>query len=115
GIVHTVCARVGGDTFDEAIARFVKQRYNVLIGERTAEAVKRAIGTAVPVPGDAREHEVRGRDLVTGLPRTLRLTPAEIHEALEEPLLNVIAAIRSALERVPPELAADVLARGVVL
>ncbi|HEY8394466.1 MAG TPA: rod shape-determining protein [Thermaerobacter sp.] len=115
GIVHAVSARVGGDTFDEAIIRHVKQRYNVLIGERTAEAVKRAVGTAVPVPGDTREHEVRGRDLVTGLPRTLRLTPAEIYQALEEPLLQVATAIRGALERVPPELAADVLARGVVL
>ncbi|PZN07659.1 MAG: rod shape-determining protein [Bacillota bacterium] len=115
GIVHAVSARVGGDTFDEAIVRFVKQRYNVLIGERTAEEAKRAIGTAIPVPGDERHYTVRGRDLVTGLPRTLRLTPAELHEALEEPLLHVVAAIRGALERVPPELAADILTRGVLL
>mgnify|MGYP001182011219 CR=1 FL=1 len=115
GVVLSASARVGGDAFDEAIVRYVKRQYNVLIGERTAEQIKIAIGSAVPVPEAGEAYEARGRDLVTGLPRTLPLTAAEIHKALEEPLANLITAIRGALERVPPELAADILTRGVVL
>ena len=114
GVVVGASVRVGGDAFDEAIIRHVKRRYNVLIGERTAEQAKIAIGTAVPPDADER-FEVRGRDLVTGLPRTLHLTAAEIHEALEEPIGTLLAGLRAALERVPPELAADLVVGGMVL
>ncbi|WPD19227.1 rod shape-determining protein [Thermaerobacter composti] len=114
GVVVGASVRVGGDAFDEAIVRHVKRRYNVLIGERTAEQAKIAIGTAVPPEADER-FEVRGRDLVTGLPRTLHLTAAEIHEALEEPIGTLLAGLRAALERVPPELAADLVVGGLVL
>lgn len=114
GVVVGASVRVGGDAFDEAIVRHVKRRYNVLIGERTAEQAKIAIGTAVPPEADER-FEVRGRDLVTGLPRTLHLTAAEIHEALEEPIGTLLAGLRAALERVPPELAADLVVGGMVL
>ncbi|QBS37211.1 rod shape-determining protein [Thermaerobacter sp. FW80] len=114
GVVVGASVRVGGDAFDEAIVRHVKRRYNVLIGERTAEQAKIAIGTAVPPDADER-FEVRGRDLVTGLPRTLHLTAAEIHEALEEPIGTLLAGLRAALERVPPELAADLVVGGMVL
>ncbi|HEY8552318.1 MAG TPA: rod shape-determining protein [Thermaerobacter sp.] len=114
GVVVGASVRVGGDAFDEAIVRHVKRRYNVLIGERTAEQAKIAIGTAVPPDADER-FEVRGRDLVTGLPRTLHLTAAEVHEALEEPIGTLLAGLRAALERVPPELAADLVGGGMVL
>ncbi|PZN01696.1 MAG: rod shape-determining protein [Bacillota bacterium] len=114
GVVVGASVRVGGDAFDEAIVRHVKRRYNVLIGERTAEQAKIAIGTAVPPEADER-FEVRGRDLVTGLPRTLHLTAAEVHEALEEPIGTLLAGLRAALERVPPELAADLVVGGLVL
>lgn len=114
GVVVGASVRVGGDAFDEAIVRHVKRRYNVLIGERTAEQAKIAIGTAVPPDADER-FEVRGRDLVSGLPRTLHLTAAEIHEALEEPIGTLLAGLRAALERVPPELAADLVVGGMVL
>lgn len=114
GVVVGASVRVGGDAFDEAIVRHVKRRYNVLIGERTAEQAKIAIGTAVPPDADER-FEVRGRDLVTGLPRTLHLTAAEVHEALEEPIGTLLAGLRAALERVPPELAADLVVGGMVL
>lgn len=114
GVVVGASVRVGGDAFDEAIVRHVKRRYNVLIGERTAEQAKIAIGTAVPPEADER-FEVRGRDLVTGLPRTLHLTAAEVHEALEEPIGTLLAGLRAALERVPPELAADLVVGGMVL
>ncbi|ADU50300.1 rod shape-determining protein MreB [Thermaerobacter marianensis DSM 12885] len=115
GVVVATSTRTGGDTFDEAIVRYVKRQYNVLIGERTAEQAKIAIGTAVPPEGDGERFEVRGRDLVTGLPRTLHLSAAEVQQALEEPLAALLAALRGALERVPPELAADILHRGLVL
>jgi rod shape-determining protein MreB len=117
GIVATRSIRVAGDELDEAIVSYVKRRYNMLIGERTAEEVKIHAGSAylprTGVPDD--RYEVRGRDLVTGLPRTLAVTIAEIHEALSEPVAAVIEAIRVTLERTPPELASDIMDRGIVL
>ncbi|HSW11101.1 MAG TPA: rod shape-determining protein [Bacillota bacterium] len=117
GIVATRSIRVAGDELDEAIVSYVKRRYNLLIGERTAEEVKIQAGSAylprTGVPDD--RYEVRGRDLVTGLPRTLAVTIAEIHEALSEPVAAVIEAIRVTLERTPPELASDIMDRGIVL
>ncbi|RJQ05183.1 MAG: rod shape-determining protein [Bacillota bacterium] len=114
GIVTSRSIRIAGDEMDEAIVNYVKRTYNLLVGERTAEQVKIAIGNAIPT--DKKETlEVRGRDLVTGLPRTLSVTAEEIQTALAEPVGAIIEAIRVTLERTPPELAADIMDRGIVM
>ncbi len=114
GIVTHRSIRVGGDEMDEAIVNYVKRHYNMLIGERTAEEIKIAIGSAYPV-NDGESLEVRGRDLVTGLPKTLTLSAAEVRQALAEPVGQIVEAIRVTLERTPPELAADIMDRGIVM
>lgn len=114
GIVLSRSIRTGGTHMDEAIVRYVRHHFNLMIGDRTAEEVKIRIGAALP----GRHYgswEVRGRDLATGLPRTLQLTTAQIHEALREPIAEIAAAVRAVLERTPPELAADIVDRGIVL
>jgi rod shape-determining protein MreB and related proteins len=106
--------RVGGDEMDEAIVNHIKKEYKLLIGLQTAEEIKLEIGSA----DDLREEiqaEVRGRDLMTGLPKTVVLTSEEVRRALEEPLAQIIDAIRSTLDKTPPELAADIMDRGIVL
>ncbi|OUN00541.1 MAG: rod shape-determining protein [Firmicutes bacterium ZCTH02-B6] len=116
GIVTHRSVRVGGDELDEAIVQHVRRNYNLLIGERTAEEVKHAIGSAYPmVDDDERTMDVRGRDLVTGLPKTVTLTAEEVREAMSEPVAAIIEAVRVTLERTPPELAADVMERGIML
>lgn len=114
GIVTCRSIRVAGDEMDEAIISYVKRTYNLLIGERTAEEIKIQIGSAFP-GYDEQEMEVRGRDLVTGLPRTLRVTSEEIRRALGEPVGAILEAIRTTLERTPPELASDIMDRGIFL
>jgi len=114
GIVTHQSIRIAGDEMDEAIVNYVKRKYNLLIGERTAEEVKIDIGSAHPVRDDE-VMDVRGRDLVTGLPRTLELTGAEVREALSEPVNSIMDAIKLTLERTPPELASDIMDRGIVL
>ncbi|GAX89638.1 rod shape-determining protein [Effusibacillus lacus] len=113
-VVTSSSIRVAGDKFDEAIIRYVKKQHNLLIGERTAEEVKVQIGSVYP---NARQgkYDIRGRDMVTGLPKTIEVTSEEIRIALEEPVTQVIAATRSVLERTPPELAADIYVKGIVL
>jgi len=106
--------RVGGDELDEAIVDYLRRSYNVLIGLSSAEQVKIQIGSAYPLREEVKM-TVKGRDLVTGLPRTIEITSQEIRQALEEPLLAIIGAIRSTLERTPPELSADLTERGIVL
>jgi len=113
GIVISESLRVGGDKFDEAIVRHVKREYNLMIGERTAEELKIEVGTADP-RGDKRM-EVRGRDLLTGLPKTIEMTGAECLQAMQEPITAVVDVIKSVLERTPPELAADIVDKGLVL
>lgn len=116
GIVCTQTLRVAGDEFDEAIARHVRKEYNLMIGERTAEELKIKIGTAYPAakePGTMME--VRGRDLVTGLPKTIAVSAEEIAVALQEPVAQVVGAVKEVLERTPPELAADIVDKGIVL
>mgnify|MGYP000284506186 CR=1 FL=1 len=115
GMVCHRSIRVGGDEMDEAIINYTKRHYNILLGERTAEEVKIAIGSAYPGEEDGATLEVRGRDLITGLPRNLLLTASEVREALEEPVSQILEAIRITLERTPPELAADIMDRGIVL
>ena len=114
GIVVSESLRVGGDKFDEAIIRYIKKMYNLMIGERTAEDIKIQIGSAYP-EGEGKSMEIRGRDLVTGLPRTIKFTSADTFQALSEPITAVIDGIKSVLERTPPELAADIVDKGIVL
>ncbi len=113
GIVVSESRRVGGDKFDDAIVRYVKKVYNLMIGERTAEEVKIQIGSACP-QGDGPSAEIRGRDLVTGLPRTIEFTSAETFQALTEPISEIVDGVRGVLERTPPELAADIVDKGIV-
>ncbi len=114
GIVFCRSVRVGGDEMDEFIAQYMKRVYNLMIGERTAEAIKMKIGSAYPLTEEL-TMEVKGRDLVCGLPKTLTITSEEIREALQEPLSSILDAIRVTLERCPPELAADLVDRGMVM
>lgn len=114
GIVYSKSIRVGGDKMDEAIVSYLKRRYNILIGERTAEQIKVAVGTARPT-GENLSIEVKGRDLVQGVPKTLIITEDEIRDALLEPVNQIVEAVRNALERTPPELASDILDRGITL
>ncbi len=114
GIVVCESARVAGDRMDDAIAAYVKRRHNLLIGERTAEEVKITIGSAIPLEEEI-TMEVRGRDQVSGLPRPVTLTSNEITQALQDTLASILQTVRSVMERTPPELAADVIDRGLVL
>lgn len=113
GEVVSQSLRVGGSHFEEAIIRYVKKNFNVAIGERTAEQIKVEIGTAYPT--DVKTLNVRGRDLVTGLPCNIELTSHDIFKSLEEPIRSIIESIRSVLEITPPELAADIMDKGLVL
>jgi rod shape-determining protein MreB and related proteins len=114
GIVVSASVRVGGNRFDEAIASYVRKKYNLMIGERTAEEVKIQIGTALPLERDL-NMEVRGRDLIAGLPRTIPFTSSEAMEAMEGPLQQVLTAVRQVLEETPPELASDIIDKGMVM
>jgi len=114
GVVISDSVRIGGDRFDEGLVRYVKKRYNLLIGERTAEEIKINIGTVYPSGRDA-SMEVRGRDLVSGLPASVTLTSRECLEAFAEPTNNIVALLRSVLERCPPELAADIVDKGIIM
>jgi rod shape-determining protein MreB len=114
GIVFSRSVRVGGDEMDEAIIQYMKRVYNLMIGERTAEQIKISIGSAYPLPEES-SMEVKGRDLVAGLPKTLTLTTEEVREALHEPISTIVEAVRFTLERSPPELSADLVDRGLVL
>ncbi len=114
GIVSCKSLRVGSDRMDEAIVQHIKRKYNLLIGERTAEKVKIEIGTAAPTE-DVLKMDVKGRDLVAGIPKTITIDSAEIHEALSEPVSAIVDAVRGVLERAPPELCADIVDKGIVL
>ncbi|RXI98404.1 rod shape-determining protein [Anaerobacillus alkaliphilus] len=114
GIVTSQSIRVAGDEMDDAIIQYIKKTYNLMIGERTAEAVKFEIGSA-GIPEGIDDMEIRGRDLVTGLPKTITITAREIAEALEDTVSTIIEAVKNTLEKSPPELAADIMDRGIVL
>jgi len=114
GIVASRSIRVGGDEMDEAVVNYVKRAYNLLIGERTAEEVKTTIGSAYELQQEE-TMEIRGRDLVTGLPRTISIDSREIRKALSEPVNAIMEAIKETLENTPPELAADIMDRGIVM
>ncbi|MEY3495833.1 MAG: rod shape-determining protein [Actinomycetes bacterium] len=114
GVVASLSIRTGGDELDDALVQFVKKEYSLMLGERTAEEIKTTVGTAFPVP-DESSAELRGRDLVTGLPRTIVVTAEEIRRALDEPLTRIVDAVKTTLDRTPPELCGDIMDRGIVL
>jgi rod shape-determining protein MreB len=114
GIVVSTSLRVGGNRIDEAIATYIRKKYNLMIGERTAEEVKITIGTALPLEREL-SMEVRGRDLIAGLPRTIPITSSEAMEAIELPLQQLVAAVRQVLEQTPPELSSDIIDKGMVM
>lgn len=113
GIVTSRSIRVGGDEMDESIVQYIKRTYNLMIGERTAEEIKIAIGSAISI-SDV-QMDIRGRDLVTGLPKTLNISASEVQKALSEPVFSIIEAVKVTLEKTPPELAADIMDRGIVM
>ncbi len=114
GIVYSRSVRVAGDELDEAIVQYMKRAYSLMIGERTAEEIKIRIGSAYPIEKEL-TMEVKGRDMVAGLPKTITITSQEVREALIEPLKTIVDAVRVTLERCPPELSADLVDRGIVL
>lgn len=114
GIVTSRSIRIGGDEMDEAIVQYIKRTYNLMIGERTAEEVKVTIGAAT-IPEADESMDIRGRDLVTGLPKTLTIKAREVQQALSEPVSGIIEAVKVTLEKTPPELAADIMDRGIVM
>jgi len=114
GIVTSRSVRVGGDEMDEAIIQYLKRNYNLMVGERTAEDIKIAVGSAYPLKEEM-AMEVKGRDLIAGLPKILRITSEEIREALSESISTIVEAIRITLERCPPELSADLVDRGLIM
>ena len=114
GIVDSRSVRVGGDSMDGSIIRYIKRSYNLMVGERTAEEIKIRIGSAYPMEKET-EMPVKGRDLNSGLPKTVNLTSLEIREALQEPIASIVETVRTTLERCPPELAADLIDHGIVL
>jgi rod shape-determining protein MreB len=114
GIVNNISIRIGGDEMDEAVMLYLKKNYNLLIGERSAEEIKMKIGSAYPMD-EEESMEIRGRDLVAGIPKTMKISSVQVREALSEPVDAIIEAVRQALEETPPELAADILDKGIVV
>lgn len=115
GIVTSKSIRIGGDKIDEALIRFMRRFHNLMIGERTAEEIKIEVGSAYPKEKAKSSIEIRGRDLVSGLPKTVTITAMEAHDAIKEPLEAIMSATREVLEKTPPELAADIMNKGIVL
>jgi rod shape-determining protein MreB len=116
GIVCSKSLRVGGDKFDEAIVRYIRREFNLMIGERMAEEMKITVGTAYPEGlHENRTMEVRGRDLVSGLPKTVTVSSRESYEAMAEPVEAVVSGVKEVLEKTPPELSADIINKGIVM
>jgi rod shape-determining protein MreB and related proteins len=114
GIVTSQSIRIGGDELDESIINYIKKEYSLMLGERTSEEMKMAIGSAFPMP-EEQQAEIRGRDLVTGLPKTIVVSAEEIRRAIEEPVNQIVDAVKNTLDKTPPELAADIMDKGIVL
>ena len=114
GIVASKSVRIAGDSLDNSIVAYIKKEYNLMVGDRSAENIKLTIGSAYPTDDDS-DMDIRGRDLVTGLPKNLKITSEEIRKALHEPISDIIEAIKYTLEKTPPELSADVMDRGITL
>lgn len=115
GIVTSKSLRIAGDELDQAIINYIKKEYNLMIGERTSEAIKMELGSAYKVDEDERSMNIKGRDLISGLPKTIEITESQIREALREPISSIIEAIKGTLEKTPPELAADIMDKGIML
>ncbi len=116
GIVTSESLRVGGDKFDESIVRYIRREFNLMIGERTAEELKMTIGTAYPQgKTENTVSDIRGRDLVTGLPKTVKVSSQQTYEAMQEVIESVVSAVKEVLERTPPELSADIINKGIVM
>jgi rod shape-determining protein MreB len=115
GIVYAKSVRIAGDEMDEAIVQYIRKHYNLLVGERRAEEIKVNLGSAYPMGGERRTMEVKGRDLIDGIPKTIVITDEEIREALREPVMTIVETVRTCLERTPPELAADIVDKGIVI
>ena len=115
GVVTSKSLRIAGDELDQAIISYIKKEYNLMIGERTAEAVKMGLGSAFKTEEIEKTMDIKGRDLISGLPKTITVTEAQIREALKEPVAAIIDAIKTTLEKTPPELAADIMDKGIML
>jgi rod shape-determining protein MreB len=115
GLAYSNSVRVGGDKMDEAISASIRRKHNLMVGEATSERIKHEIGSAMPPKGEGLTISVKGRDLVAGIPKEIRVTEAEIAEAIAEPVSQIVGAVRAALENTPPELAADIVDRGIVM
>ena len=114
GTVVSTSIKIAGDDFDEAIVRYMRKKHNLLIGERTAEDVKIRIGSAYK-EGEEMEMEIRGRDLISGLPKTMQISSSEVRDALRDPVNSIVDGIKSTLEKTPPELASDIMENGIML
>jgi rod shape-determining protein MreB len=114
GIVVSQSLRVAGNKLDEAIIRHIRRVYNLMVGERTAEEIKITIGSAYRLDQEL-VMEIRGRDLINGLPKTVKISSEEVREALSEPIVSIVEAVKAVLEKTPPELAADIIDRGIIL
>lgn len=115
GVVCSKSIRVGGDKFDEAIVRYIRRYHNLVIGERTAEEVKKDIGSAYPSQREGETTELKGRDLISGLPKTVIISAEEVNRAIEEQIEDIVAGVKEVLEKTPPELASDIMNRGIVM
>jgi rod shape-determining protein MreB len=115
GIVYCKSVRIAGDELDEAIVQYIKKHYNLLVGERRAEEIKIVLGSAYPMGGERRTMEVKGRDLIDGIPKTIVISDEEVREALRESVMIIVETVRTCLERTPPELAADIVDKGIVI
>jgi rod shape-determining protein MreB len=115
GVVHCESLRTAGDEMDQSITQYVRKHHGLLIGERQAEAVKLTLGSACATDEESRKMVVKGRDLVSGFPKTITVTEEEVREALREPIAAIVDTVRACLERTPPELAADIVEKGIVM
>ena len=115
GLAYSNSVRVGGDKMDDAITSYIRRKHNLMIGESTAERIKHEIGSAMTPADDGPSISVKGRDLVAGVPKEIKITQAEIAEAIAEPVSQIVGAVRAALEHTPPELAADIVDQGIVM
>ncbi|SHI47174.1 rod shape-determining protein MreB [Clostridium amylolyticum] len=115
GIVTSKSLRIAGDELDQALISYIKKEYNLMIGERTSEAIKMELGSAFKTDDEERTMNIKGRDLISGLPKTIEITETQIREALREPISSIIEAIKTTLEKTPPELAADIMDKGIML
>jgi len=115
GIVYCKSVRIAGDEMNASVIQHIRKSYSLLVGERHAEEIKLKLGSAYPIPGEHLTMEVKGRDLIVGIPKTILVTGEEIREALREPIMAIVSAVHTCLEQIPPELAADIVDKGIVV